>query len=222
MKKVFLFAGVIAMISFSCQKEVATTSGSASSPAVAKKAVLQPSPNFSITFNGQGTFTASEMHYINSFPQVKTALQTIASNATSAFSIDVNEEGMIASSNNYYDGLRFFDALKNYGNFYFAATKNLTVRYGSQGYISISNPDIFQILPDLEERLIANGDIIKDEIAEGEELSIMISNDEVFINGKASGILTEDLAEFNRCTSYYWYLGSTISAIMCAYTLFTK
>jgi|TARA_R110000737_G_scaffold223373_1_gene238368 hypothetical protein len=224
MKKIFLFVGVISMITLSCNKEVPTTGTSinTSNTPSASKIVSSPGDNFSITFDAKGSYTTTDANYINSFPQLKSAVTTVASSIESkSVTINVDEYGMVTSNKVEFDGLDLMDLMTTYGNFYFAAAENLTVVYGKEGFKSISNPEMFEMFPTMKERLIENGEIMKYQITDGKDVSFSISKDnQLLINGVVTSTTTEDIDEYNRCTRYYYWFGSTASAIMCAYTLF--
>jgi hypothetical protein len=230
MKKILLIIGVVSMISLSCNK-AANTNGTTNPASVIENnsgnaetsstAIVAPSSNFTIAFDGSGNYTTSDANYVNSFPQLQNALQHIASTIGAATSISITSEGLVSSNKVEFDGLEFMPLMKTYGNFNFSPGNNVTTVYGKEGFKSISNTGLYEFVTFFQNKLIENGEILKNEIKDGKDFTIMVTaNNEVFINGVAMDMGSEDVWQWKQCVRYYWYLPSTISYTMCAYTLF--
>jgi hypothetical protein len=229
MKKILFLAGVVSIVAVSCNKDAATsTSIAAASPTGANKTIVtpvdQPTPNFSITFDGEGGYSTSDVKYVNSFAQLKNAVVSMAESIQgSQVTVLVNDQGEVSSLDNKYDGLQFMTMMTVFGNFYFAGTQDLKVVYSKDGFKSISNPDLLLIFPSFEQKLKENGEIMKAKIDGGKDVVISFNaNNELLIDGVLANTNSEDLYEFQQCLRYYWWMPATFAYPVCAIALYDR
>lgn len=232
MKKIFLFVGIISMVTLSCNKETFTNSNTNTTPVSLNDgssietnitAIVAPSANFKISFNGNGGYTTTSPAFVNSFPEAQSAIALIAANLNSATTMEMSVEGIVTSNNTEFNGKTFMAVLTTYGNFHFAAAENLTITYDKGGFKSISNFELLEILPMLEQKLIDNGKFFSAQMKDGKDIVVSVSaNGELLINGVVINTISEDLVQWNQCIRYWssYWIPPAITIATCAYTLF--
>ncbi|MFA7273028.1 MAG: hypothetical protein WC044_04130 [Crocinitomicaceae bacterium] len=227
MKKLVLFIGIVSISIVSCKKTTTPTptiAEDASLKATTVSQVIEPKGDFTLTVNKDGSFSSSDMTYVNSFPQLQAALTKtglgLTSNDPSTVTFSVDNTGRTTSTFMPFDGKNYTLLLADYGQFRFFED-NLTAVYGKEGFKSISHPEIFTMFPALEEKLANIGNEIKNNLGNGGDVEITLTPDfKIIVDGVVynSNALPAIESEWAACVKSN---GSGMWALyVCAYLLF--
>lgn len=227
MKKLALFIGLVSISIVSCKKSVTPTAAVVEDSSIkiaSVSKVLEPTGTFTLTVNKDGSFSSSDMAYVNSFPQLQAALTKtglgLTANDPNTVTFSVDNTGHTTSSFLPFDGKNYTLLLADYGQFRFFED-NLTAVYGKEGFKSISHPEMFTMFPALEEKLAEIGNEIKNNLGKGGDVEITLTPDfKIIVDGVIynSNALPAIESEWAACVKNN---GTGMWALyVCAYLLF--
>lgn len=190
---------------------------------VAKPEASKPIDDFTVIFNNKNIVTNDES-FIKSHPEIANALSEMNScHAKSAMSVitslTVNEEGVVISNNEYYNGKLFVELLINDGGMsYF--DDDFTVVFDKNGYKSISNEDVFLKYTNLQNDLVELGNGFINKIPDNEEVTLSFIGNKFYLNGNEFYLFTnlkscaDRYEEFKDCVGEYWWLPG-VNVVAC-------
>jgi len=187
----------------------------------------KPIDDFTVIFKN-GKIVSNDEGFINSNPRIANALFAIntcryRSTTSETDSLTINQDGVVISNNEYYNGKLFVELLINDGGMsYF--DQNFTAVFNKNGYKSISNQDVYLKYPNLKDDLIELGYGIVNKIHNNEEVALSFVGNKFYLNGNEINIFTElrstrandkdRYQEFKDCVGHYWYL-PLVNVVAC-------
>ncbi len=172
-----LFIGVALV---GCEKEFSNNQTEENTLVLESKEVKMPNNKFTLTINSEG-ITSTDEAFLESFPQMTQAFITIGNQIIRTKSdedmIITIENGIISSNNPNLDGKYMLDVLYEIGSFNYSNDRQINIVIDNSGFVSINSPVLFEMFPFAKDILIDFGNMLKDNINEGDTAIFSIKED---------------------------------------------